>query len=205
MSCGCGRGPNPNKPPVEPALAAAKVEPERPAPEPTQPGAPAAAPEPAPDLKRDAPVIFQPDVAVQGEVRIAMEELADALRAKDATALLTKFSRQVSFHYTDTRKAQPVSRPIAFERLERELRANKGDLYDAMFGANGVVQYVTGEHWGSWAAVASEEFSPRGVDPKRPFRPRASGVFGGGFDDAAREDVVWVSVLVGIVVERRQR
>ena len=163
---GCGRGPDQSKPPVEPALAAAKVEPTKPEPQPTQPPAAEPAPEPAPDRTRDAPVTFQPDVAVQAELRIAMEELADALRAKDPVAVLAKFSRQASFRYADTRKPEPASQQIAFKRLERELHAKKGDLYQALFGARGVVQYVTGEHWGSWAAVASEEFAPRGVDPK---------------------------------------
>ena len=165
LLAGCGRGHDQSKPSVEPVLAAAKVE-STPEPQPTQPPAAEPAPEPATDGARDAPVTFQPDVAVQAELRIAMEELADALRAKDPVAVLAKFSRQASFRYADTRKPEPASQQIAFKRLERELHARKGDLYQALFGARGVVQYVTGEHWGSWAAVASEEFAPRGVDPK---------------------------------------
>lgn len=112
------------------------------------------------------PVSDQQDVPVRAELRIAMEELADAVRARNPAGVLAKFSRQ-GFRFVDSRLAKPAPRAIGFERLERELNAGKGELYEVLFGAGGVIEYVSGKRQVAWPAVAADEFMPRHVEDKK--------------------------------------
>jgi hypothetical protein len=105
-------------------------------------------------------------VPVPGELRIAMEELAEDLRAGNVSRVLAKFSKAGGFRFTDTRAKNPVATPIPFERLERELGAKRG-LYRVLFEPAGLLQYVSGDYAAPWVGVAADEFAPRGADAKK--------------------------------------
>ncbi|HKU40071.1 MAG TPA: hypothetical protein VJR89_18050 [Polyangiales bacterium] len=158
----CGRVPDETPVVAEPAPPAA-IKPEQPA-----PAEPAKQPAPDPILtaRESVPVSEHQDVPVPGELRIAMEELADALRAGDAAAVLAKFPRGGGFRYVDTQRAKPVERVLGYARLERDLNAKQG-LHPILFGPKGVAQYVSGERAMPWFATASDEFSPRDADRKK--------------------------------------
>jgi hypothetical protein len=132
-------------------------------------------PDPILAAQQAVPVSGQQDVPVPGELRIAMEELAEALRARDVSRVLAKFSKAGGFRFTDTRAKNAVATPIPFDRLERELQAQRG-VYRALFDPSGLVQYVSGGYAVPWVGVAADEFAPRGGDAKKVWvRWRAEG------------------------------
>lgn len=163
--------------------AAPQAPPSQPAAPQAPPSQPSAAPSPARTAALDpillaaqqVPVSEQQDVPVSGELRVAMEEFAEALREHDAPRVLGKFSLSGGFRYADTRKAKPSIQPIPFARLERELNAKTG-LYRTLLDPAGLTQYVSGAHAIPWLGIAPDEFAPRGVDAKRVWvRWRAEG------------------------------
>jgi hypothetical protein len=132
-------------------------------------------PDPILAAREVVPVSGQQDVPVPGELRIAMEELADDLRAGNVPRVLAKFSKTGGFRFTDTRVKTQVATPIAFERLEREIGAKRG-LYRALFEPAGLLQFVSGDYALPWVGVAADEFAPRGADAKKVWvRWRAEG------------------------------
>ena len=162
-------------PAAEPAPAAVPA----PTPEPAaQPIAAPADPQPsaAPSQPSDrdpmlaaqqvVPVSGSQDVPVPGELRLAMEELSEAVREHDAARVLEKFSRSAGFRYSDSRKQKPIIQAISFDRLQRELGAKSG-LYRTLLEPSGLVQYVSGEHAVPWRGVSQDEFAPRGVDANK--------------------------------------
>jgi hypothetical protein len=133
------------------------------------------APDPILAAQQAVPFSEQQDVPVSGELRLAMEEFAEALREHDAVRVLGKFSQSGGFRYADTRKSEPSVRPIPFDRLERELKAKSG-LYRALLAPAGLTQYVSGNNALPWRGVGPDEFSPRGFDAKKVWvRWRAEG------------------------------
>jgi hypothetical protein len=152
---------------VQPGAAA-------PSPDPAKPEQPTA-PDPILAAHQVVPVSEQQDVPVPGELRLAMEEFAEALREHDAARVLGKFSRAGGFRYADTRKSAPSIQPIAFDRAERELNAKAG-LFRALLDPAGFTQYVSGDHAIPWLGIGPDEFAPRGVDAKKVWlRWRAEG------------------------------
>lgn len=163
LLAGCGRVPDETS--ATPQTVPAPAAPERVQPTAAEPGPPSA-PDPILAARDAVPVTERQDVPVPGELRIATEELADALRARDIGGVLAKFSRAQPFRYIDTRRAKPAERTLKFERLERDLNAKRG-MYEVLLGARGLVQYVSGERRIPWFATAPDEFAPRDADPKR--------------------------------------
>jgi hypothetical protein len=158
---------------VQPGAAAPSPSAE-PSPEPTKPERPTA-PDPILAAHQAVPVSEQQDVPVPGELRLAMEEFAEALREHDAARVLGKFSRAGGFRYVDTRKSAPSIQPIGFDRAERELNAKAG-LFRALLDPAGLTQYVSSDHAIPWLWIAPDEFAPRGVDAKKVWlRWRAEG------------------------------
>jgi hypothetical protein len=131
----------------------------------TQPARPAA-PDPILAAQQAVPVSEEQDVPVPGELRLAMEQFAGALREHDPSRVLGKFSRAGGFRYADTRKSKPSIQPIAFDRLERELNA-KGALYRALLDPAGLAQYVSADRAIPWLGIGPDEFAPRRVDAKK--------------------------------------
>lgn len=178
LAIGCGKpaADGGEKPAVEaPAQGQAPelVGQAQPAAEPSQPSAAApseqgspTAPDPILAARQTVPVSDQQDTPVPGDLRVAMEELAERLRAGDVPRVLEKFSRTGGFRYADTRKKEPAVTPIPFEQLAREVGA-KGGLYRMLFDPAGLAQYVRGTYAVSWVGIASNEFAPRGADAKQ--------------------------------------
>jgi hypothetical protein len=132
-------------------------------------------PDPILAAQQAVPVSGQQDVPVPGELRIAMEEFAEALRARDVARVLAKFSKIGGFRWTDTRAKHAEAAPITFDRLQRELEQKRG-VYRALFDPAGLFQYVSGDYALHWVGVAADEFAPRGGDAKKVWvRWRAEG------------------------------
>jgi hypothetical protein len=109
------------------------------------------------------------DVPVPSELRIAMEELCDALRARDTAAFLRAFSRTQPFRDVDAAREGDPGKAVSYPKLARELAAKQG-LYRALFGEERPDQlrrYVVGEYQGPWAATSEVRFVPRGLPEPR--------------------------------------
>jgi hypothetical protein len=117
------------------------------------------------EARQEVPVSDQQDVPIPGELRVAMEEFSDALRAPDVARALASFSSAQGFRYADTRPKTPAVQAIAFKRLQRELDAKSG-LYLTLFDPSGLVQYMTGKHARPWFATSASEFAPRDLELK---------------------------------------
>jgi hypothetical protein len=105
------------------------------------------------------------DVPVPGELRIAMEELCDALRARDTKAFLRAFSQTQPFRDVNGAREGDPGKAVSYATLARELAAKQG-LYRALFGEerrDQLRRYVVGEYQGPWAAASEVRFVPRGL------------------------------------------